>query len=346
MNKRGIYIYGIINSYTNMNLNSYNTKEGDKVYNIPHRDISAVVSDSKMFDFSLMTKDILARQLIKHQVVIEEIMNLGNTIIPMKLGTLVFNESEVKNLLDRGYSLSKDIFKKINDAVEIDLAVTWNDLTSVLKEIGEGKEIRDFKKKILENAREFTIENKIKIGAMIKNELDKLRENISSEILVYFKNACNGVKTHSLMDDRMVTNIALLIEKAKQKDFDRKVDELNSKFDGKLNFRCVGPLPPYSFYTLEIKKIQHKDIDWAKNKLKLENSRINKNEIRKAYQSLAFSCHPDVATGADKEFNEINKAYKILVESYQSCQQANDEEKYSFGTEAFKDYALFVKVKD
>ena len=36
----------------------------------------------------------------------------------------------------------KDIFRKIDNKIEIDVVATWNDLNSVIKEIGEKQEIK------------------------------------------------------------------------------------------------------------------------------------------------------------------------------------------------------------
>ncbi len=349
MSMQGIYIYGIINSDINGILVNYSTIKGDRVYCLPYQDISAVLSTSQMIDYSFMPKDVLARQLIKHQIVIEEIMGFGYTIIPMKLGTLVNNENEVRDILDRGYILLKDIFEKIKDKIEIDLAVTWSDLASVLKGIGETNEIKEMKEIILTGSKEITLENKIEIGTIVKNALDKMREIISSEILAFLKDCGDDIKSHALMDDTMIANFAFLMNKRMQKDFEIKLDELNSNFSEKLNFRCVEPLPPYSFYTLEIKKMLHEDFDWAKEKLELKNLRVSKNEIRKAYKNVAFSCHPDKNTGTPstgKEFDEVNKAYKILNDYCQSYEQANHGENKLFDIEEFDNSAILVKVKE
>ena len=83
-----------------------------------------------------------------------------------------------------------------------------------------------------------------------------------------------------------------------------------------LIFRCVGPLPPYSFYTAEVKKIPLDDIELAKRKLCLNNM-ATKDEIIKAYRSKANLHHPDKnadSPDAEKQFNEIVRAYKILLE--------------------------------
>ena len=183
---------------------------------------------------------------------------------------------------------------------------------------------------------------------MVKKALDKMSEIIFSDLLSNLKECSIDTKKHALMNDTMIANLAILIEKSAKKDFEIKIDEMNSKYFEKLNFRCIGPLPPYSFYTLEVKKMQHKDFDWAKKELGLEKYLVSKDEIRKAYQRKAFTCHPDIITenqNTDKEFGEVNKAYKILNE-YQSCEQANHRENKFVDMEDFDQSAMLVKVKD
>ena len=127
----------------------------------------------------------------------------------------------------------------------------------------------------------------------------------------------------------MVANTAFLINKAKHKDFEAKVEGLNTEFNEKLNFRCVGPLPPYSFYTLEIKTVKNEDIDWAKKRLGVSNDITSKNELKKAYQRQAVSTHPDRNPNmpyAEKEFDEVNRAYKILTDYCTANEQTNQKE--------------------
>jgi len=367
MSEKGKYVYGIINSNIDNILGSYrrvvnepglslfsdnidpNLRANGKVYFIPYKDISAAVGNSEIVNYMGMPKDTLARFLVKHQRVIEKIMSLGYTIIPMRLGTFLKDEDEVKDILERGYSLMKDIIHKISDKIEIDIVSTWSDFASVLKELGEEKEIKEYKQKLLANPKEISVDDQMKVGAMVKKALDNKREQYSFKIQSILKNVSQALKTHELMDDKMIINTAFLINKTIQKEFDTKIEDLNHKFNDKLNFRCVGPLPPYSFYTLEIKRILFNDIDWARKKLSILNDVTTKNEIKKAYKRLTFSYHPDKnpeAIGIEKEFDEINKAYRVLVDYWEACNQADEIEKVSFIEEEFKKCAILLKVRE
>jgi hypothetical protein len=147
------------------------------------------------------------------------------------------------------------------------------------------------------------------------------------------------------MDDKMVLNTAFLVSQTRQKELEHKLDELNDKFEEKLNFRCVGPLPSYSFYTLEVKRPQFEEINWAKKKLGIENDFITANEIIKAHHRSALTCHPDKnpdTPDIEKKFDEMTRAYKILLDYYRASNQSEHDQGCYLNEEAFEKNAVLV----
>jgi hypothetical protein len=351
MSEIGKYIYGIIKS------DGPHTKTSGvgRVHTIPYQDISAVVSDSEIVDYTQLPKDAVARHLIGHQQVIQKIMENFN-IIPVRLGTFAYDGAEVNHILAKGYPTIKDIFNKINDKIEIDVVATWSDFNLVLKEVGEEEEIKQYKERLLANPKGITVDDQMKVGVMVEKALDKKREKYAFQIHNALKTVSQDFKVHEVMDDKMVINTAFLINKAKRKDFDRKVEELDAEFTphlsaskrpsgvkgAGLNFRCVGPLPPYSFYTLEVVKLQFEEIDWARKRLRLNGHTATREEIKKAYQRAAFSSHPDKypdIAGIEGEFDHVTKAYKVLLDYCQanSC---------SLKEEDLRKNAILVKLRE
>jgi hypothetical protein len=344
----GKYIYGIINSNTHESVGPYGISACKEAHFIPYQDIAAVVADSEIIDYTRMFKDALARALIEHQKVIERIMSTGYSIIPMRLGTFAMDEAEVKDILSKGYVLIKEIIPKINDRIEIDVVAIWSDFTSVIKEAGEEKEIKDYKEKLLSSPKGITVDEQMKIGFMLKKALEEKREKNALKIQDILKSVSIDYRQHELMDDKMVVNLAFLIDKAKQKEFYAKVEDLNTEFAEKLNFRCVGPLPTYSFYSLEIKKMQFNDVDWARKKLGILNGPVAKDEIKKAFHRQVFISHPDRnpdKPGIEKEYDEITRSYNILLDYAQACEQVG-QRSLIFNEDEFRKNAVLVKVRE
>lgn len=344
----GKYIYGIINSNTSESAGPYGISACKEAHFIPYQDIAAVVADSEIIDYTHMFKDALARGLVEHQKVIERIMGIGYSIIPMRLGTFAMDEAEVKDILSKGYGLIKEIIPKISEKIEIDVVAIWSDFTSTIKEAGEKKEIEEYKEKLLNSHKGITVDDQMKIGFMLKKTLDEKREKYALKTQEALKAVSIGSKTHELMDDKMVANFAFLIDKAKQKEFYARLEDLNTEFMELLNFRCVGPLPAYSFFTLEIKKMQFNDVAWARKKLGIINDPVAKDEIKKAFHRQVFIFHPDKnpnKPGIEKEYDEIVRSYNILLDYAQSCEQVGKTNLY-FNEDEFRKNAVLVKVRE
>jgi hypothetical protein len=52
--------------------------------------------------------------------------------------------------------------------------------------------------------------------------------------------------------DMMVSNAAFLVDKRRESVFDARVQALDEEYSGLLDFRYVGPLPPFNFVTLVV----------------------------------------------------------------------------------------------
>jgi hypothetical protein len=353
MGKIGKYLYGVINSNANFCLSIPKglllgeSESNEVVYTIPYQDISALVRDSEIVDYAHMRKDILARLLVGHQTAIERIMTPQASIIPVKLGTFAQDETEVIDILNKGYNLIEQIFEKIGDKIEIDVVCTWSDFTSVIMEAGEDKEIKELKEKLLMNPQGVTLDDRMKVGVLLKKRLDQMSQSYALKIQDALKAVSEDIRQHELMDDQMVINGAFLVCKTRQKEFYEQIEKLNNTFAEKLNFRCIGPLPPYSFYTLEIKKMEFSEVDRSRKKLGILSDAVSKDEIKKAYHRQAFAFHPDKnpdKPGIEKEFDQIKRSYDILLDFAQVCEQAG-RENLDFSESEFKEDALLVRLK-
>ena len=332
----GRYIYGIIKTDKGKAFGPCGINADEEVYTVDHQDIASVVSDSPIQDYSSMLKETLGHLLIRHQTIIEKVMK-DHTIIPMKFGTFVSDNDEVIEILRRGYTQFKELFSTVVDGkIELDVAATWNDLNSIMKEIGEeDKKIREFKTEIIKRPPSQTFQDRIKIGMMIKDALDKRRKKEQAHIMNYLKKPVVDFQKHQGMDDKMILNCAFLLEKRKEPDFDLKLEELDKRYKQKVNFRCVGPLPPYSFSTCQLKKVGYNQIDRARKLLGLRE-KVSLGKIKESYRKFAQKNHPDKHSDDmqfNEEFEKITQAYKLLT----SCYQEGD---INFGNNKQRDFIV------
>jgi hypothetical protein len=341
----GKYIYGVISGAVNDS--AFAEIDCSGIYAVFSGNFSAVVVDSDIVDYKNMERRALTDLLLKHQKVIESLMGMGHTVIPMKLGTVVRDEREVCSILDRSSPLLSDIMEKINGKIEIDIVATWNDFSAVLKLVSEEREIKEFKEKLLSGSAQITAEDQQKAGLMVMQAVNRKRDAYSLKIHDALIPACQSFKIHDAMDDQNVVNFAFLINKCELGLFDAEVDKLNTEFDEELNFKYIGPLPCYSFYTIEIDKLSFAALDKAREKLGLGNS-ATKDGIKNAYKVKAAAAHPDKnlgMPGIEKEFDETNRAYKMLMDYCAASDLAAPRAEYSFLEKDVNKNSTLVKLR-
>jgi len=329
------YIYGVIGMSEEKSFGPIGIGEKDnEVYTIPYQDIAAVISNLQIIDYKSLTKDVLARYLIAHQSIIEQVMK-HHTIIPFKFGTTAESNEEIRAIMAHSYPKLTEVLKKMQDKIELDVMALW-DKSKIFKDIAEEPEVKKFKEAIKQNP---SNQDRVKLGRMVAISLYKRREKCAKEILGKLGKFSEDLSIHDVMRDNMIINISLLIRKDREKALDFEIDELDKKYEGRVNFRCVGPLPPYSFNVIEVKKIGFDTLENARSTLKLPGE-VTLNDIKRSYRRLALKYHPDKNSlpDAQSKFQAVKEAYGVLVECCRG-------DKLYFKKENFKDFFLIRMLR-
>lgn len=346
MATKGIYIYGIVPNFYGTDM--FRSLEDSGVYSIPLQNISAIVSDRESTLLNYLDRETLGYLLVHHQKTIEYLMGKGfNMLIPMRLGTIVSSKEEVFKILANGHDLIVDILKKIEYLTEFDLAATWANFPDTLKEIAGHPEIIAMKDEILKKTDTLSQIDQMKVGMLVQAKLKEKNAQVELSILDALASVCPDIKKHEVMNDQMVTNSAFLVDRNKKEEFEQVIDQLDEEYKGLLNFKIVGPLPCYSFYTIEVKELDPEYVEQAKRELELQEE-TSEPEIKKAYMGKARLFHPDAQPeNTDNEkFNRINKAYHTLLDYSLAARQSSKENLISLANEKVIENLMLVKIKD
>jgi hypothetical protein len=346
MKTKGIYIYGIIPNIYSAEM--FRSLEKCGVYAIPFQNISAIVSDRNSTTLDYSDRETLGHLLVHHQKTIEGLVALGfNMILPVQLGTIVSSINNILKILENGHDLIINTLNKIEHLTEIDLAVTWADFLDTIKEISDYPEIVAMKEDILKKADDISQIDQVKIGMLMEQKLKEKNAKVELDILDAISAFSTDIKIHEVMDDQMITNSAFLINQNKKEKFEKVIDRLDEEYKGKLNFKLVGPLPCYSFYTVEVKELNMEQVAEAKMELQLTEN-VSETEIKKAYQEKAKEFHPDVnqGNGSIDYFNRIKKAYQTLLEYLEAVNFASKEHVASLNMGKAIENMIVVKIKE
>lgn len=319
---KGIFIYGFISAKgglasggktekeKSLNLVGVGNPKG-RVQILPYRDLGMVVSESTFKVYQALPKQDSIKDLVIYQKVLETLMK-DYSLVPVKFGTMVKNREEAKNLLDKGYFRVKNEFRKTEGKIELDVVVTW-ETPNIIKDIYQkSKVVQKLQEKVERSKNK--IEAKLALGKLVDGLLKTRKTRYQKAILKALKNISVDFCPHQLFDETVIFNCAILIEKAKEGKFEEALKKLDKDFWGLLNFRCVGPLPPYSFSTAEVLRMEPEEVEEVKKVFELEGA-VTYEKLKSAYRKLALLHHPDKNEGRrQKAFAVINSAYRVLKE--------------------------------
>ena len=244
----GQYVYCIIETDEARNFGPLGIGDrGDAVTTIAYKDLSAVVSSVPMTKYVVSKKTMLA-----HEKVIEAVM-CGYTVLPVRFYTVAPNAEDIRNLLRNRYSEFKRLIRELDNKVELGLKCLWRDMNAIFRETEKetkaaGARGAEIKSLLDDEAGKKPAEHIIKLALQEK----KVRE---SEVLLQpLKRISRDFCLNRTYGDDMLMNAAFLIDKAREKAFDSEVEQLAARYKDRIEFRYIGPAPPYSFVNIVVEQ--------------------------------------------------------------------------------------------
>jgi hypothetical protein len=110
-------------------------------------------------------------------------------------------------------------------------------------------------------------------------------------------------------------HLVLLLKVDALGEVDRCLETLDAAYGGRLRFRCVGPMPPANFATLEIELLEGDEMARAGSILGVAPT-ASLDDVRAAYRRLARAAHPDTADRCDGKgatMAALSDAYRMLA---------------------------------
>jgi len=243
------YIYGIIEESKPMKFSFLGVGDTE-VYTINHRELAAVVSDTALEEIDPTRKDVRA-----HTVVQDELLK-NCSLLPMGFGMIADSKDDVLKLLEKNYQgLSRELVR-LAGKVEVELKVYW-DQEAMIKELqGGSEELTKLKAKI--NGASSPIEAQrllIEAGKLVERITLDWKARYADRVYTVLKGLSIDARLNNPLGVKNVLNASFLIERARESDFQKEVFKLDSQYQGKVNFKYVGPLAPYNFVNVKLEPV-------------------------------------------------------------------------------------------
>jgi hypothetical protein len=309
---------------------------GSRLETILYGEVAAVVSSITIASFDHLEKEALWGSVLSHQEVNRRIF-ASRTVVPVRFGTVADDSIQVKELLKKIYLQIRVALKRLEGKMELAVRASW-DLHAVIQEVkGEIT---------IENAGATDLEEKIAVGRRLFEAVEKRKRSIIDTIHHGLYPLAVDFSVGSMREsEELIFDCSYLVRRGKETSFDEAVNCIASRYEGTITFKCIGPLPPYSFARLEIAQGNFEVVDEARKALGLAE-RSSLEEIKASYRRLSLMYHPDrnpADPGAEERFRNVAQAYEILETYCENNRWLKEGRIYSFVRE---DVESAVMVRD
>ncbi|MFC1937281.1 GvpL/GvpF family gas vesicle protein [Chloroflexota bacterium] len=246
MSPQSKYIYGIVEEPQSSRFSFPGVGDAE-VYSISHQRIAAIVSDTEFQEIDPTRKNVHA-----HTVVQDELLK-EYSLLPMGFGMIATSKEEVGGLLEKNYQSLVSELIRLAGKIEVELKVFW-DQEAVIKELqGENQELARLKAKISTTSSPIEAQSLLmKAGKLVERVALDWKTKYAQLVYTILKELSHDAKVNNPVGIKNLLNASFLIEMSRETEFRQEVCKLDSKFQGKVNFKYVGPLPPYNFVNLRL----------------------------------------------------------------------------------------------
>lgn len=306
MQEESKYVYGILNDIEARSFGVIGISK-EEVYTVNFKDISAVVGDSPLKQYEVTRENLLA-----HERAIKEVMK-ADTVIPMAFGTVAKDEKDVENMLERMYIEFKQVLAKIENKLQIDVKATWNRDITYATILREDEDIKWLSERVTKKPADKVYNERLELGKKVMSALSNKKSGYINEITAALNAYIYDSQENKLVNEQMIMNTSFLVDKTKEQEVYARMDELDEKYGDDVQVIAIGPLPPYNFSRIAIKKMDFETMDSARRTLDL-GKEAAMSEIEEAHNRLAFQFHPDRNSdaSANDKFKKIERAYSTL----------------------------------
>lgn len=220
---------------------------GDEVHTVALGRLAAVVSNSPRIEY-----DNSRRNMLAHTRVLEEVM-AHHTLLPVCFGTVAADPEVIaeKILRERRDELA-GLLEQMRGRMELGLKASWREKVVFEEVLAENSAIRKLRDSLIGRSPDKSHFDRIALGEQIGKALERKRHEDEQRILDRVRPFVHKTRLNKIIGDSMVINGAFLVDSAHEAELDASIRAMDEEWGSRLDFKYVGPVPPYNFVAITI----------------------------------------------------------------------------------------------
>jgi hypothetical protein len=247
--QENMWIYGIVPAGASLQeVEQRRERINADVWVVELADLAAIVSDAPPEDDAKALRD----QALSHARVLEAAI-VDAPVVPFRFGNVVPGGDEAvgNQLLEARHDEFARQLEKFKNYVQMTLKVNYDEDAVLRRIIDSQPEIAQLRDQARQGDEATTHGARVRLGEMISNALQHLRERDASDILGELKPVSVASVADDLENEFMVLNVPFLVDRGRLSEFEAAVEKVAEGRGTGLRVTLLGPLPAYSFLDAE-----------------------------------------------------------------------------------------------
>lgn len=242
---KGRYLYAVANGREEAEYGPIGI-EGKNVFSFTNGSLSAVVS--RVPDHRIRPQ---RRNLAAHQLVLKTLI-AHTTPLPMTFGIIADGSTAVRKILSDNEASFEEALQRVSGKLEMGLRVTW-DVPNIFEYfVKNNPKLRAVRDRFFTTDRKASQEEKIEIGRLFDCLMTEERETHTQKVLEVLDDHCFEIKTNKCTKEADIMNLACLVGRDTQKEYEDAVFVAANHFDNNFAFDYNGPWAPHNFVEIDL----------------------------------------------------------------------------------------------
>ena len=245
-NHSGKLIYALVEASHGGRIYKVRGLNNGTVYLLNEGKVAAVVSDIHSPRIRPERRNLMA-----HRSVLQHLVEQG-TVMPMRFGVIARNTRAVHELLAANAAVIHEQMRRVVGRVEMGLKVFW-DVGNIYEYfVATHPVLREIRDQVLAEGGNARRDEKIELGRLFDHLLNDERRQHAERVSEVLREYCEEMVANPPKKEKEVMNLACLVERDRQAEFEKGVFESSKLFSNDYLFDYNGPWAPHNFVDLDL----------------------------------------------------------------------------------------------
>jgi len=241
----GRYVYCIVDTDEAIEVNALGIAENE-VYVLHESGLAAVVCEAPLKRYEPTQEHLLLHEIVNEAVIRD------HTMLPMSFGTVFRSEADVTAMLRTAAGALRQAFRVVRGRVELGVKVSWDRERAMSDLDRTDPDVRALKEEIRRGGDGAAYLARLELGRTVEDAMEERANALMWSVYKPLRPLSVASRNGKLIGDDTIMNVAFLVERAREDDFDQAVGRLATRHHGLLSFKYTGPWPPYSFVNIRL----------------------------------------------------------------------------------------------